>query len=70
MNPPMAGLGGQSDEEAVTSPKRMADATNKKKREDPSNQTHVSKARPQFLYLYSDFCNTNTPFLYVYFQLR
>lgn len=32
MNPPMAGLGGQSDEEAVTSPKRMADATNKKER--------------------------------------
>lgn len=61
-------LAGQSEEEAVTLPERMADAT-ETKRGDPGNQTQVSKARPHFSQLYSDFCNTNTTLLYIYFQL-
>lgn len=60
----MAGFGGWSLEETVTSSKVTADTTRKKKREDPNHQTHG-----QSLSNYVQISATNIPFEYVYFQL-
>lgn len=69
MNPSIASLNGQSEEETVILPTVMTDATKKKKREGPNNQTHE---RPdQTFSIYVQIPATEVPYsgIYIYFPL-
>lgn len=64
MNPSTASLDGQNEEETVILPTVMADATKKKKREGPNNQTHE---RPgQTFSIYVQIPATEVPYSGIY----
>lgn len=64
MNPSIVSLDGQNKEETVILPTVMADATKKKKREGPNNQTHE---RPdQTFSIYVQIPETEVPYSGIY----
>lgn len=65
MNPSIASLNGQSEEETVILPTVMADATKKKKREGPNNQTHERPGGQTFS-IYVQIPATEVPYSGIY----